>query len=66
MNYLGTIVLQILPFVNEQVQITQTIQNMISNYIHHESITCDDKNTPWIDKKIKNSYIKIVTWKVCH
>ena len=41
--------------VNKQVQLfTQTIQNIISNYIPHETITCDDKNPPWIDEKIKN------------
>ena len=40
--------------VNEQVQLfTQTIQNIISNYIPHESITCDDSNLPWTDEKIK-------------
>ena len=40
--------------VNEQVQLlTQTFQNIISNYIIHEIITCDDKNPPWIDEKIK-------------
>ena len=31
--------------VNEQVQLfTQTIQNIISNYIPHETITCDERN----------------------
>ena len=40
--------------VNEKVQLfTQTIQNIISNYILHETITCDDSNLPWIDEKIK-------------
>ena len=40
--------------VNEQVQLsTQTIQNIISNYIPHETITCDDRSPPWIDEKIK-------------
>ena len=30
--------------VNEQVQLfTQTFQNIISNYIPHETITCDNK-----------------------
>ena len=32
---------------------TQTIINIISNYIPHETITCDDSNPPWIDEKIK-------------
>ena len=40
--------------VNEQVQLfTQTIQNIISNYIPHETMTCDDRNPPCIDWKIK-------------
>ena len=31
--------------INENVQLfTQTIQNIISNYIPHETITCDDRN----------------------
>ena len=33
---------------------TQTIINIICNYIPHETITCDDSNPPWIDEKIKN------------
>ena len=33
--------------LNEQVELfTQTIQNVISNYISHETITCDDRNPP--------------------
>ena len=41
--------------VNEQVQLfTQTIINIISNYIPHETITYDRSNPPWIDEKIKN------------
>ena len=40
--------------VNEQVQLfNQTSHNIISNYIPHETITCDDRNPPWIDEKIK-------------
>ena len=40
--------------VNEQVQLfTQFIQNIMSNYILHETKTCDDKNSAWIDEKIK-------------
>ena len=27
--------------------------HIISNYIPHETITCDDSNPPWIDEKIK-------------
>ena len=40
--------------VNEQVQLfTQTIQNIIYNYICLETNTYDDSNPPWIDEKIK-------------
>ena len=40
--------------VSEQVQFfTQTFQNIISNYIPHETITCDDRNPQWTDEKIK-------------
>ena len=48
--------------LNEQVQLfSQTFQNIISNYIPHETITCDDRNPPWIDEKIKNwFFIKTV------
>ena len=40
---------------------TQTFQNNISNYIPHETITCDDRKPPWIDEKIK----KLVLQKNC-
>ena len=35
----------------------QTIQNIISNYIPHETITCDDRNPPGIDEKIKKEVL---------
>ena len=31
----------------------KTIKNILSNYISHETITCDDTDPPWINKKIK-------------
>ena len=40
---------------------TQTFQNIMSNYIPHETITCDDRKPPWIDEKIK----KLVPHKNC-
>ena len=40
---------------------TQTFQNIISNYIPHETITCGDRNPPWIDQKIK----KLILHKNC-
>ena len=40
--------------VNKQVQLfTQIIQNIISNYIPHKTITCDERKPPWIDEKIR-------------
>ena len=31
----------------------KTIKNVLSNYIPHETITCDDREPPWINSKIK-------------
>ena len=31
----------------------KTIKNILSNYIPHETITCDDREPPWINSKIK-------------
>ena len=31
----------------------KTIKNILSNYISHETITCDDRDPPWINNKIK-------------
>ena len=31
----------------------KTIKNILSNYITYESITCDDRDPPWINNKIK-------------
>ena len=40
--------------VNEKVNILNTtIKNILSNYIPHETITCDDRDPPWINKNIK-------------
>ena len=40
--------------VNEKVNIfNNTIFNILSNFILHEIITCDDKDPPWFNKKIK-------------
>ena len=40
--------------VNEKVNLfNKTIKNIIRNYIPHETITCDDRNPPWINKGIK-------------
>ena len=40
--------------VNEMVPIfNKNIKNILSNYIPHESITCDDNDPPWFNKNIK-------------
>ena len=31
----------------------KTIKNILSNYFPHETITCDDRDPPWINNKIK-------------
>ena len=31
----------------------RTIKNILSNYIPHEAIICDDKDSPWINNNIK-------------
>ena len=41
--------------VNEKVFIlNNTINNVLSNIIPHETITCDDKNPPWFNKNFIN------------
>ena len=32
---------------------TKTLPNIIQNFIPHETITCDDRDPPWINKEIK-------------
>ena len=40
--------------VNDKVHIfNATIKNILSNYIPHEKITCDDRDPRWINKNIK-------------
>ena len=31
----------------------KSIKNILSNFIPHETITCDDKNPPWFNKNMK-------------
>ena len=38
--------------VNEKVD-NSTILNILSNFIPHEFVVCDDKDPPWFDKKIR-------------
>ena len=40
--------------VNEMVFLfNRTIKNILSNYIPHEIIICDDRDPPWINNKVK-------------
>ena len=40
---------------------TQTIENVISNYDPHETVTCDGRNPLRINKNIK----KLILYKYC-
>ena len=41
--------------VNEKVSIfSSTILNILSNFIPHETIVCDDKDPPWFNRAIKS------------
>ena len=40
--------------VNQNVYLfKQTIKNILSNFIPHDTVVCDDRNPPWINNKIK-------------
>ena len=40
--------------VDQQVAIfNEVVLNIMRNYISHETITCDDRDPPWINKFIK-------------
>ena len=40
--------------VNEKVDIfNSTILNILSNFIPHEFLVCDDKDPPWFNKKVR-------------
>ena len=40
--------------INETVSLfNRTIKNILSNYIPHKTIICDDKDLPWFKKTIK-------------
>ena len=41
--------------VNKKLSIfNETISNVLSNYIPHETLTCNDKNPPWFNSRIKS------------
>ena len=52
MNSHGKDLLQI-PVYNKVHMFNKTIKNIMSNYIPHETIICDDRDPPWINKDIK-------------
>ena len=40
--------------VNDMVHLfNRTVKNILHNFIPHEIITCDDRNTPWINSSVK-------------
>ena len=51
--------------VDEKVYFfTQTLLNIIQNFISHKTITCDDRDPPWINKEIKKLMLeKNLTFK---
>ena len=41
--------------INERVSFfNKTILNIVSNFIPHETLICDDRDPPWINTQIKN------------
>ena len=36
----------------------RTIKNILSNYIPHETIICEDRNPPWIKNRVKELIIE--------
>ena len=45
--------------VNEMDNIfNETISNVLSNYIPHETIICDDQDHQWINNKVEKQYKK--------
>ena len=40
--------------VNDMVHVfNRTIKNILRNFIPHETITCDDRDPPWINSSIR-------------
>ena len=45
--------------INEKVSIlNNTINNVLSNFIPHETITCEEKKSPWFNKNIIINLVK--------
>ena len=42
--------------INEMVSVCNTtIKNIMANFIPHETLICDDRDSPWIKNRIKNN-----------
>ena len=40
--------------VNKQVMLlNETVRNIIRNFIHHKTVTFDDRDPPWMTSRIK-------------
>ena len=53
--------------VSEKVQlVNQTIKSILCNFIPHEPVTCDDRDPPWINSKIKGSIQEKNISKKCY
>ena len=40
--------------MNQKVHLfNQTVKNILCNFIPHKTVTCDDRDPPWINRKIK-------------
>ena len=52
--------------VNEKVDIfNRTILNILSNFVPHEIIACNDKDPPWLNNRIKTLiHEKNATYKI--
>ena len=44
----------------------ETIKNILSNFVPHETIVCDGCNPLWINSKIKNSITEKNIAKECY
>ena len=52
---------------NQKVHLfNETIKNILSNFISHKTIVCDDRDPPWINSKIKNLIAEKNTAEKCH
>ena len=53
--------------MNQKVHLfNQTIKNILCNFIPHETVTCDDRDPPWITSKIKGLIQKNNFAKKCY